>query len=89
MRGLSLELPIGYYLERDPDILTLRRSDGSVVGAFSAQGVLPEAVRRTVEETTAVRPSLRVRFFGHFEMLCDGEPVPLGRNGKALTILKR
>ena len=89
MRGLSLELPIGYYLERDPDILTLRRSDGSVVGAFSAQGVLPEAVRRTVEETTAVRPSLRVRFFGHFEMLCDGETVPLGRNGKALTILKR
>lgn len=89
MRGLSLELPIGYYLERDPDILTLRRSDGSVVGAFSAQGVVPEAVRRTVEETTAVRPSLRVRFFGHFEMLCDGEPVPLGRNGKALTILKR
>lgn len=88
MQGLSLELPTGYYLERDPDILTLRRSDGSVVGAFSAQGVAPEAVRRTVEETASVRPSLRVRFFGHFEMLCDGEPVPLGRNGKALTILK-
>ncbi len=88
MRGLSSELPPGYYLERDPDILTLRRSDGSVVGAFSARGVAPEAVRRTVEEAAAVRPSLRVRFFGHFEMLCDGEPVPLGRNGKALTILK-
>ncbi len=88
MRGLSLELPTGYYLERDPDILTLRRSDGSVVGAFSARGVAPEAVRRTVEETTAVGHSLRVRFFGHFEMLCDGEPIPLGRNGKALTILK-
>jgi DNA-binding SARP family transcriptional activator len=88
MQGLSLELPTGYYLDRDPDILTLRRSDGSVVGAFSAQGVAPEAVRRTAEETAAVRPSLRVRFFGHFEMLCDGEPVSLGRNGKALTILK-
>src|ERR687893_300537 len=88
MRGLSLELPTGYYLERDPDILTLRRSDGSVVGAFSAQGVAPEAVRRTVEETASVRPSLWVRFFGHFEVLCDGEPLPLGRNGKALTILK-
>ncbi len=88
MRGLSLELPTGYYLERDPDILTLRRSDGSVVGAFSAQGVAPEAVRRTVEETAFVRSSLRARFFGHFEMLCDGEPMPLGRNGKALTILK-
>jgi len=88
MQGLSLQLPTGYYLERDPDILTLRRSDGSVVGAFSAQGVAPEAVRRTLEETASVRPSLRVRFFGHFEMLCDGEPMPLGRNGKALTILK-
>ena len=88
MQGLSLELPTGYYLERDPDILTLRRSDGSVVGAFSAQGVSLEAVRRTVEETAAVRPSLRVRFFGHFEMLCDGEPLSLGRNGKSLTILK-
>ncbi len=88
MQGSSLELPTGYYLDRDPDILTLRRSDGSVVGAFSAQGVVPEAVRRTVEETATVRPSLRARFFGHFEMLCEGEPVSLGRNGKALTILK-
>jgi DNA-binding SARP family transcriptional activator len=88
MQGLSLELPTGYYLERDPDILTLRRPDGSVAGAFSAQGVAPEAVRSTVEETTSARPSLRVRFFGHFEVLCDGEPVPLGRNGKALAILK-
>jgi hypothetical protein len=30
-----LELPTGYYLERDPDIPILRRRDGSVVGAFS------------------------------------------------------
>ncbi len=88
MRGLSLELPTGYYLERDPDILTLRRSDGSLVGAFSARGVAPEAVRRTVEETAAVGHSLRVRFFGHFEMLCDDETMPLGRSGKSLTILK-
>ena len=88
MQGLFVELPTGYYLERDPDILTLRRPDGSVAGAFSAQGVAPEAVRRTLEETTFVRPSLRANFFGHFEVLCDGEPVPLGRNGKALAIFK-
>ncbi len=102
MQGLSLELPTGYYLDKDPDILTLRRSDGSVVGAFSTRGVAPEAVRRMVEEAVnpasvagaerpvahAVGPSLRVRFFGHFEMLCDEEPVSLGRNGKALCILK-
>ena len=93
MQELSLELPTGYYLERDPDILTLRRPDGSVVGAFSARGVAPDAFRRTVEETAvlvapAAGPALRARFFGRFEMLCDGEPLPLGRNAKALAILK-
>jgi LuxR family transcriptional regulator, maltose regulon positive regulatory protein len=94
MQGSSLVLPTGYYLERDPDILTLRRLDGSIVGAFSARGAALEAVRRMVDETvqgehsTAVQPTLRVRFFGHFEMLCEGETMPLGRNGKALTILK-
>ncbi len=36
----------------------------------------------------AVKPSLRVRFFGHFELLRDGEVLVLRRNGKALTILK-
>jgi LuxR family maltose regulon positive regulatory protein len=101
MQGLSLELPTGYYLERDPDVLILRRLDGSMVGAFSARGAAPEALRRTIEETTHRGPStdwetpatsrsaaLRARFFGHFEMLCDGETVALGRNGKALAILK-
>jgi LuxR family transcriptional regulator, maltose regulon positive regulatory protein len=94
MQRSSLDLPTGYYLERDPDILTLRRLDGSIVSAFSARGAAPEAVLRMVEETvqgersTAVQPSLRVRFFGHFEMLCEGEAMPLGRNGKVLTILK-
>ena len=96
-----MELPTGYYLERDPDILILRRRDGSMVGAFSARGAVPEAVRQTVEEIAkpeaAGRPReesdadltrLRVRFFGHFEVLCDGEPVSLWRNGKAPTILK-
>ena len=32
-------LPPNYYLdESDPDIITLRRSDGTFVAAFSAQG---------------------------------------------------
>jgi len=87
-------MPTGYYLERDPDILTVRRPDGTIAGALSARGAAPEAVRRMVEETiqgehpVAVESSLQVRFFGHFQMLCDGETMPLGRNGKALTILK-
>ena len=51
MQGLSLDLPTGYYLERDPDVLILRRLDGSVAGAFSARGAAPDAVRRMVEET--------------------------------------
>lgn len=102
MLGSLLDLPPGYYLERDPDILVLRRLDGSMVGAFSARGAATDAVRQTVEETArpgsrARRTSsvsnderllLQARFFGHFEMLCNGEVVSLGRNGKAVTILK-
>jgi DNA-binding SARP family transcriptional activator len=100
MQGLSLDLPTGYYLERDPDVLVLRRLDGSVAGAFSARGAAPEAVRRMIEETVGEgasaylpqsptgEPSLQVFFFGQFEMLCDGNTMQLGRNGKALTILK-
>jgi len=118
MQGLSLDLPTGYYLERDPDVLILRRLDGSMVGAFSARGAVPEALQETVKQTLkendleaeislddrrdlgrsprstssslkpSLKPSFQVRFFGHFQMLCDDEPMPLGRNGKALTILK-
>ncbi len=101
MQGLSLELPTGYYLERDPDVLILRRLDGSMVGAFSARGVAPEAVLGAIEEATprpssadleapmpVARSALRARFFGHFEMFCNGEAVTLRRNGKALAILK-
>jgi hypothetical protein len=32
-------LPFGYYLECDADLLILRRSDNSLVAAFSAEGV--------------------------------------------------
>src|SRR5215217_6374767 len=100
MQGLSLDLPTGYYLERDPDVLVVRRLDGSVAGAFSARGAAPEAVRQMIEETAGEEspaylpqspsrePFLQVFFFGQFEMLCDGNAMQLGRNGKALTILK-
>jgi DNA-binding SARP family transcriptional activator len=97
MRELSLRLSTGYYLERGPDVLVLRRLDGAMVGAFSARGAAPEALRRAIEEFVGeeepaagngARSALRARFFGHFELLCDGEPVHLGRNGKAIAILK-
>jgi len=32
-------LPFGYYVEREPDVLLLRRSDGSLVATFSARSV--------------------------------------------------
>ena len=32
-------LPFGYYLEREADLLILRRSDNSLVAEFSAEGV--------------------------------------------------
>ena len=90
MQGSTLDLPAGYYLERDPDVLVLRRLDGSMVGAFSARGAAPEAVLGAIEETAPRPPrsALRARFFGHFEMLCNDEVVHLGRNGRALAILK-
>jgi LuxR family maltose regulon positive regulatory protein len=103
MQVASLDLPTGYYLERDPDIMILRRLDGSMVGAFSARGAVSKAVRQTTGRTiqgeasthhrerpssAAVQPSLQARFFGRFEVLCDDEVITLGRNGKALTILK-
>ena len=102
LRELSLDLPTGCYIERDPDVLVLRRPDGSMAGAISSRGATPEAVRRMVEEIIGggpssylqeapahtQQPSLQVRFFGHFEILCDGNAITLGRSGKTLTILK-
>ncbi len=44
------KLPFGYYVERNPDLLTLHRADGSFVAAFSASGVDPLEVELTVWE---------------------------------------
>jgi DNA-binding SARP family transcriptional activator len=76
----------GHYLQRDPDVLVLRRLDGSVIGAFSARMDARET-RRLPETPSSERPLLRVRFFGRFEAFCDGEPLPVG-GGKALAIFK-
>jgi hypothetical protein len=57
---MKLRLPPGYYLERDPDIWTLRRSDGSSVAAFSAQGVVAETIETAAwEDHGRERPSAR------------------------------
>ncbi len=46
----KLNLPPGYHVELDADLMELRRSDGSLVAAFSARGATPAEVVRTAEE---------------------------------------
>jgi hypothetical protein len=48
--GSPAWLPQGYRLEYEPDVLILRREDGSFVAAFSSQGATGEAVVGAVEE---------------------------------------
>ena len=43
-RRLEPNLPLGYRLRRDPDLLHLLKPDGSVAAAFSAKGANEEAV---------------------------------------------
>ncbi len=53
-----------YYLdETDPDILILRRQDGSFVAAFSASGATRESILETAKEDcrALVRENLRSR----------------------------
>jgi hypothetical protein len=40
----------GYRLERDEDVLTLRRQDGSLVSRFSARAATTEGVLRVIED---------------------------------------
>jgi hypothetical protein len=49
-RGLDLRLPPGYSVHHDPDVLVLRRADGSVVARFSGRGLDPEQVERAARE---------------------------------------
>jgi LuxR family maltose regulon positive regulatory protein len=41
-----------------------------------------------ISDAVTDQPCLHIRFFGHFEILCNGEPLGLGRNGKVLAIFK-
>jgi hypothetical protein len=44
-------LPGSYFIdESDPDIVVLRREDGSFVAAFSAQGATEEGIRQAAME---------------------------------------
>jgi LuxR family transcriptional regulator, maltose regulon positive regulatory protein len=99
----TLDLPTAYHLRMDSDILTLCRSDDSIVARFSGASADPNEVRKAAEldclgtiyareapmpEAVTNQSCLQIRFFGYFEMFCNGEPLGLGPNGKALAILK-
>lgn len=91
MPSTALELPSGYYLEWDPDLLILRGPGDAEIAVFSADGATNEAIRWAAEEAAYEEPSdthLRVCFFGNFEILVDGGVLSLGANARALAILK-
>ena len=46
----KLNLPPGYHVELDADLIELRRSDGALAAAFSARGTTLAEVARTAEE---------------------------------------
>ncbi len=54
-------LPDGYHTERDADVLTLLRADGSVVARFSARGVAGPEVERTAAQDSGIAPHNRLR----------------------------
>ena len=67
-RGKMLDipnwLPDGYVLDvLDPDVVIVRREDGSMVGAFSTAGSTPERIRHAAERDMHQRqdPSSRGR----------------------------
>ena len=49
-----LHLPAGYWLERDADLLVLRRPDGSTVATFSARGAERSEIERAAREDAEV-----------------------------------
>jgi hypothetical protein len=54
-------LPDGYDIERDADVLTLLRADGSVVARFSARGVELQEVERLAAQDAVGASHKRLR----------------------------
>ena len=48
---MEVQLPPRYYLERDPDLIVLRRrGEGRCVAAFSARGATREEIEKAARE---------------------------------------
>ena len=67
---LEPSLPPGYHLERDPDLLLLRRPDGSLTAAFSVTGATAEAVEHAAWEDRGGK--LSPAFVGRHPMVSLG-----------------
>ena len=92
----------GYYVERAQDVPTLHPANGYLITAFRNRDATLGTIRQAPQKTgggevfagevptaaSLIEPKLRVNFFGRFELLQDGEVVALGRNARALAILK-
>ncbi len=88
---VSSEFVGGYYLKRETDVIVLRRVDGSLIAPSRGAGKIGPGERPAGRRgSVPVSPTLglRANFLGRFELLCDGETVSLGRNVRALAILK-
>jgi hypothetical protein len=75
-----MRLPSSYYLdESDPDVLVLRRQDGTVIAVFSAQGATTEGIVEAAKEDYAALLRVRTRTVGR-----RAEDGAKGRTPRAL-----
>ena len=54
---MEARLPPSCYLERDPDLIVLRRADSHLVAAFSARGAAREEIEKAAREDLRLRGS--------------------------------
>ena len=61
---MEVRLPPSYYLERDPDLIVLRRrADSRLVAAFSARGAAREEIEKAArEDLRGSRPLVAINF---------------------------
>ena len=95
MNWKASESPSRYCLAQYTDTRLLQPTDGLIVNVYSACRA-PQASQLTAKEGAHAEESVplpapssfKARFFGHFELFCDGQIVTLGRSSKTLSILK-
>ena len=78
-----------YYLdESDPEVVVLRRQDGTFVAAFSAQGVTREGILEAAREALSEFVASRAREGEKLELWVDPHKAQLfnPQNGAHLTL---